>query len=262
MVWATRRDMSTVGKLSSDPAMTCTGQRMRAQSASQSLRPKVSSRSASSDATEWLAQAPRHLGITLRPGLEPRERRLAHSEAQVRVEVFLEAAGLDEWPMRGPPGLVAGRRRVRRPADRDDGADPRRHVDGRPQRQRRAHGGAAPHRALDPESVEPQHEVLELLRVRIVRGSLELAGQTMAARIGKEGPDAREERLEVRQHGRGVLDGAPMNPDDGRLRGVPALPPVEADAVRQPELRQGSGAAPRAARSGTWSTCRPSTPPR
>src|SRR5215467_119543 len=52
MVSATRRDMATVGKLSSDPAITCTGHRMRAQSASQSLRSKVSWRRARREATE------------------------------------------------------------------------------------------------------------------------------------------------------------------------------------------------------------------
>ena len=39
MASATRRDMATVGKLSSAPAITCTGQRMRRQSASHSVRP-------------------------------------------------------------------------------------------------------------------------------------------------------------------------------------------------------------------------------
>src|SRR5262245_38384323 len=49
---ATRRDMATVGKLSSDPEITCTGHRMRAQSASQSLRSKVSWRRARRESTE------------------------------------------------------------------------------------------------------------------------------------------------------------------------------------------------------------------
>ena len=209
-----------------------------------------------------VAQARRHLRIARGPRLEPREGVLAHPEPHVRVEVFVEAPRSTSGRWAAHHALSAGGAGYGGPLIDTTPPHAGGRVDRRPQGQRPAHGRPAPHRALDPEGVEPEHEVFGLLRIRIVRGPLELGGETVAAGVREEGADPAEERLEVRDHGRGVLDRASVDPDHRRPGGVASLAPVEANAVGQSDLRQGSGAAPRAARSGTWSTCRPSTPPR
>jgi hypothetical protein len=59
------------------------------------------------------------------------------------------------------------------------------------------------------------------------------------AGVGEEGADPVEERLEVGQHEGRILDRAAVDPDDRRPGGRARLPPVEADAVRERDLRQG-----------------------
>src|SRR5205807_8046474 len=60
------------------------------------------------------------------------------------------------------------------------------------------------------------------------------------------------ERLEVGDHGGRVLDRAAVDPDDGRLRGIAGLAPVQAHAVRERDLRRGRQRIELAALTG-WS---------
>jgi hypothetical protein len=81
--------------------------------------------------------------------------------------------------------------------------------------------------------IEPEEEILRLPRIRVILGALELLREPVAARVGTQHAEPVEERLEIGQHHRGVLDGSAVDPDDRVLAGLPRLAPVQAHTVRQ-----------------------------
>ena len=214
------------------------------------------------------AQRAGQLRVPIGPRLEPGQRVLAHAQAHVGVEVLLEAPRLHERPLARPPGLVLGGRHEGRPADRHHaparapGAWAAIHSESAA-----AHGGAAPHRLADPEAVEPVQQVLGLARVGVVLDPLEARGEPVAARVRER---ARARGRRTARDPRTMTEESSTEPpwiqtttggSDG-ARGQPGLPPVEADAGGQDDFRQGPSSSPGSARSGTWSRCRPSRPPR